>query len=147
MDRSIAKYNPSDAGLWRDARNTYRNLMVVEQAATGAGEGAASGLISPAKLRQATLSKHGRRNYARGKGDFAELARAGEVAMTPLPNSGTASRISARNLGVSLSSGVGGASGFALGGAPGAAIGTAVGYGAPFAAGRGVCGKTGSAVR
>ena len=58
MDRSIAKYNPSDAGLWRDARNTYRNLMVVEQAATGAGEGAASGLISPRALRQEQSQTH-----------------------------------------------------------------------------------------
>ena len=33
-----------------------------------------------------------RRAYARGQGDFADLARAGEGVMKPLPNSGTAPR-------------------------------------------------------
>lgn len=112
MERSIqAGGNPADLAAWREARNQYRNLLVIEKAATGAGEGAAAGLISPAKLRETTVSTHGRRNYARGEGDFADLARAGVQTMSPLPNSGTPGRISAQNMGagaLSLMGGVGG---------------------------------------
>jgi hypothetical protein len=89
MERSIT---PADQAAWRQARNQYRNLLVVEKAATGAGSDAAQGIISPSQLRNATVSGHGRRNYARGDGDFAELARAGESVLKPLPDSGTAGR-------------------------------------------------------
>lgn len=128
MERSIQANNPADAGAWQDVRNQYRNLLVIEKAATGAGENAAAGLISPSALRNATVQQ-GRRAYARGQGDFAELSRAGEGVMKPLPNSGTAGRTAARNLGVPVAtSGIGGA----LGGFPGAIAGAAV----PYAVGR-----------
>lgn len=96
MERSIAATNPNDLGAWQEARRQYRNMIVIERAATGAGEAAAQGLISPAQLRNATVTKHGRRNYARGLGDFSDLAHAGETVMTPLPNSGTAGRLASR---------------------------------------------------
>jgi hypothetical protein len=112
MERSIRRSGRvDDLQAWQDANRQYRNLMTIERASTGAGEGAAAGLISPAKLREATVSTQGRRNYARGDGDFADLARAGVQVMSPLPNSGTAGRISAQNLGagaLSLLGGVGG---------------------------------------
>lgn len=98
MERSIGRTNPADLGAFSDANRQYRNLLVVEQAAFGAGQTTAQGLISPSQLRQATMQKQGRRNYARGKGEFANLARAGEGLMKPLPNSGTAGRTWARNL-------------------------------------------------
>jgi len=82
----------------REARSDYRNMMVIEKAATGAGERAAEGIISPAKLREATVATHGRRNYARGDGDFPELARAGVGTMTPLPQSGTSPRAHAAGM-------------------------------------------------
>jgi len=87
--------NPADFTALKEARRQYRNMLVIEKTATGAGEGAAAGAISPAKLRQATVSQD-RRGYARGKGDFAELARAGEAVMSPMPQSGTAPRAWAR---------------------------------------------------
>lgn len=96
MERSIAVSNPADAGLWQEARNKYRNMLVLEKAVTRAGEDAAQGIISPSALRGATVTGQGRRNYARGRGDFAELARAGESVMRPMPNSGTAARLGAR---------------------------------------------------
>lgn len=112
MERSIRRAGrPDDIQAWQDARRQYRNLITIERAATGAGEGAAAGLISPAKLREATVNTQGRRNYARGTGEFADLARSGVQVMSPLPNSGTAGRISAQNLGagaLSLLGGVGG---------------------------------------
>jgi hypothetical protein len=96
MERSIAATgNPADIQAWREARNQYRNLLVVEKVAAGAGEDAATGLLSPQQMRQAVVSSHGQRNYARGTGDFAELVRAGNAVMPKLPQSGTAPRAAA----------------------------------------------------
>jgi hypothetical protein len=136
MERSIRRNGrPDDLQAWQDARRQYRNMIVIEQAATGAGEGAASGLISPAKLRQATVSKQGRRNYARGDGDFAELARSGEQVMTPLPNSGTPGRLAAQNMGMGASAVVGALLGGGAGTAVLPGIGSSVGGAAGAAAG------------
>lgn len=122
MERTISTTNPADLGAWREARNQYRNLMVLEKAATGAGSATAEGLISPSQLRNATVSTHGRRNYARGEGDFADLSRAAEAVMKPLPNSGTAPRMYMQHLASALS----GAAGGSIAGLPGAIAGAAV---------------------
>lgn len=90
MTRSISG---ADAEAWNTARQQWGNLKTLERAAAGAGEGAATGLISPQQLRVAASSGAGNRGaYARGEGDFADLARAGNVIMDRLPNSGTAQR-------------------------------------------------------
>lgn len=134
MERSISANNPIDAGAWREVRNEYRNMLVLEKAATGAGENAAQGLISPSQLHNATVQQ-GRRSYARGQGDFAELARAGEGVMKPLPQSGTAPRTAARNIGTSIPAILGAGAG-SVGGLPGMLAGGAAGAAAPFALGR-----------
>lgn len=137
MERSLSRTNPRDLGAWRKVRNQYRNMLVIEKAATGAGENAASGIISPAQLRNATVTKHGRRNYARGKGDFADLARSGEAVLRSMPNSGTAGRLNAQNLGANVGAllGLGGA-GYASGGDPSTMLaGAAAGFAAPRTAG------------
>lgn len=138
MERSIQANNPADLGAWQQARREYANMLVLEKASTGAGEGAAIGLISPAKLREASVSTQGRRAYARGRGDFADLARSGVAVMSPLPNSGTPGRIAAQNLGASISSLLGGGAGFAAsGGNPVvAALGAVAGAAAPRLIGR-----------
>lgn len=136
MERSIAATNPKDLGGWRNARKEYRNMLVLEQAATGAGENAAAGLISPSALRNATVAKHGRRNYARGSGDFAELARAGEGVMKPMPQSGTAPRTAIRNMGAALPALLGAGAGGVAGGGPGAMAGMVAGAALPAFAGR-----------
>lgn len=111
MERSIL---PQDAGAWSQLRREYGNMKTLEKAATGAGENAALGTISPAKLRQAaTAGRQGQ--YARGAGDFDQLARSGQAVMTPLPNSGTAGRIRAQNLGSGILAG----GGALAGGVPG----------------------------
>lgn len=148
MERSIRRAGrPDDLQAWQDARRQYRNLLTVERAVTGAGEGAAAGLISPAKLRESTVSTQGRRNYARGHGDFADLARSGVQVMSPLPNSGTAGRMSAQNLGagaMSLAGGIGG--GAYSGGDPtSTAAGFLLGALAPRAAGRAATSRVGRA--
>lgn len=140
MERSISKTNPQDLGAFGKVRNQYRNLLVVEQAATGAGQNTAQGFISPSQLRQATLTKHGRRNYAKGKGDYANLARAGEAMMKPLPNSGTAGRTWARNVGASLPATIGTMAGSPFG-IPGMLAGGLLGAASPRVAGAGLLSK------
>lgn len=97
VERYLAVAAPDDIPAWKDVRNQYRNFLVIEKAASGAGENTALGLISPAQLRSAA-AQQSKRGYVRGQGDFSELARNGVAAMTPLPNSGTATRSAAQNL-------------------------------------------------
>lgn len=136
LDDAVERTMPQDmVERWQTARRQYRNMFVLERAATGAGENAAAGIISPSALRNATVSQHGRRNYARGQGDFAELARAGEGTMKPLPDSGTARNMSARNLGTGLMSVLGGGAG-SLHSPEAAMAGVLIGGGLPPLAGR-----------
>ena len=135
LDDSVERYlstsSPDDIPAWQDVRNQYRNFLVIEKAASGAGENTALGLLSPAQLRSA-VSQQNRRGYIRGQGDFADLARNGVAAMTPLPNSGTSVRSAAQNLvssaptiaGTVLGGAAGGGNPFAAiaGGAAGAAV-------------------------
>jgi hypothetical protein len=106
-------------------------MLVLERASTGAGENAAQGLISPSALRSATVTKQGRRNYARGRGDFADLARAGESVMKTMPNSGTAGRLNAQNLGLGLAGVLGIGAGTATGDTTNALAAAALGLAAP----------------
>lgn len=117
MEMSVRVNNRQDLGAWRQARNQYRNLLAIEDAVSGAGEATAAGLISPSALRNA-VKKQGKRAYVRGQGDFAHLARAAEMVMKALPQSGTAPRINAMN----VLHGMGGVVGYGAGG-PLAAIG------------------------
>lgn len=139
MERSIAAADPSQAGVWRAAREQYRNLLAIEQAATRAGEAAAEGVISPANIRNAAINQ-GRRAYARGQGDFSDLARSGSMLLSPLPDSGTAGRLKAQNLaamGPLLGGAVigGGAGAYQSGDMTGALTGAALGAAAPRIAG------------
>ena len=100
-ERSLA--NPQDVLAWQRARSQYANLIPLAKAATGAGAGAAEGIISPAKMRQVlTATEAGKRDYARGRGPYSELVHAGNLVMTPLPNSGTAQREMARGFAYAL---------------------------------------------
>jgi hypothetical protein len=141
MERSLT--NPADMGAWREARRQYRNLLVLEKAATGAGENVAMGLISPSQLRAATVQQ-GRRAYARGQGDYAELARSGEAVLKPLPNSGTSPRTDARNMLAVPQAIVGGSLGYgATGDWEGAVAGAALGGLSRAAMSRAVMGPRG----
>lgn len=142
-ERTIAVRNPNDLGEWRNARREYRNMLVLEKAITGAGSNTAEGLISPSQLRNATVQQN-RRAYARGQGDFAELARAGEALMKPMPDSGTSSRSFARNLGAMVPTVLGAAAG-APGGFVGSAAGAAAGAALPRAVGRAMMSRPGQA--
>jgi hypothetical protein len=134
MERGLASVNPADLGAWREARRLYRNLIVVEDAATRAGEKSADGIITPANIRGAAI-KQNKRAFARGRNEFTDLANAGVSAMTPLPNSGTPGRLSAKSL-WPMGSATGATVGGILGGIPGAAAGFGVGAAVPWLAGR-----------
>lgn len=135
MERSLFRSgNSADMQLLRQARNQYRNMIVLERAATGAGSNAAEGLISPSQLRNAVVQQN-RRAYGRGQGDFAELARAGEALLKPLPQSGTSPRQNVTSLLNTVGAIVGGGAG-AAGGPAGAAAGALAGLAAPAVAGR-----------
>jgi hypothetical protein len=94
MVRSVS---PEDAAAWRQLNREYSGQKVIEKAASRAGEATAEGQITPANLRN-TVAAEDRSGYARGRGQFNELARAGVSVMTPLPNSGTAQRANAFHL-------------------------------------------------
>lgn len=131
MGRSITG---EDRAAWNLARRQWGNYRTIEKAVTGAGENAAMGLISPAQLRSATAVRN-RSAYAQGRGDLAELARAGTAILNPLPNSGTAQRNLINHIMASAAgAGVGGAAGQAHGDGflPGAIAGAV----APGLAGR-----------
>lgn len=121
---------------WKSARGQYSNLLVLEKGMAGAGEKTAEGFLTPQKLRSAAQQKQGARNYVRGKGDYADLARAGEATMKPLPNSGTANRQWAQRLGAGFTTAMGAAAGGHYGGGIGALLGMVAGGSLPYAAGQ-----------
>lgn len=109
---------------WRNARRQYANLMTVERAMTGGGVEAASGNVSPVRLRSAISGGgQGPAAIAEGRSTMTDLANAGVSVLGDMPpNSGTASRMNARAV-----AGAGGALGTALatGGDPWASGATA----------------------
>jgi hypothetical protein len=119
-----------DARAWQQARAQYANYKTIEKAMNGAGQGAASGNLSPQQLR-ASVAQRG--EYVGEDTPLASLARAGERFLKPLPNSGTAPRNYYTGL---MTGGSGGAIGGAIGGVPGAVIGTAASVGGPAIASR-----------
>lgn len=94
MGRSIS---PADREAWQTARREYGAQKTIEKTASRAGEATAEGQLVPANLRN-TVSANNRGAYARGEGEFSELARAGAGVMQPLPNSGTAQRNALTNM-------------------------------------------------
>lgn len=128
MNRSIS---PADRDAWQAARREYGAQKVLEKSASRAGEATAEGQIVPANLRN-TVSAENRGAYARGQGDFSELARSGAGLMAPLPNSGTGQRVAINTIATMLGGGAGGAFTGGLGAMAGAAAGAAT----PALAGR-----------
>ena len=128
MGRSIS---PADREAWQTTRREYGAQKVIEKAASRAGEATAEGQIVPANLRN-TVAAENRGAYARGQGDFSELARAGSGVMAPLPNSGTGQRVAINTLATLLGGGIGGVASGGLAAAGGLAAGAA----APGLAGR-----------
>lgn len=144
MERTIQQYNPADLGAWQEVRRLYRNLLVIEDAATRAGADSAEGIITPQALRSAAI-RHNKRAYARGRNDFTDLADAGVSSMPKLPNSGTPGRIGARML-LPAGSVAGAAVGNQLApGLTGTLVGGGLGALLPWAVGRAALSRPGRA--
>jgi hypothetical protein len=92
FERSLTRGGSADVGQLGVARRQYRNLLVLDRAMSAAGPGTAEGLVSPAQLANAAKTLQGKTQWVRGKGDFADLTRAGQGILKPLPDSGTAWR-------------------------------------------------------
>lgn len=123
MGRSIA---PADQQAWQQARQQWGAQKTLEGAASRAGEATAEGQITPANLRNAVSAKN-RGQYARGEGDFADLARAGAGVMAPLPNSGTGQRVAVHTMASMLGAALGAPAGGGVGSVGTAALGAAAG--------------------
>lgn len=128
-DSLVASGRQTEIAAWQEARRQYKNLLVIERAASGGGAESGLGAISPAQLRQADKAQN-LRSHARGKSEFSKLAKAGQAVLTPMPQSGTAPRSWARNIPAMMA---GGAVGGMTAGTIGATLGAAAG---PFIAGR-----------
>ena len=90
----VAAGRSDDVARFGTARGQFRNLFAIEKAAERAD---IEGIISPLALRTALLQQ-GRRRYVQGKGDLAPITRAAADVLRPLPQSGTAPRLTAGQL-------------------------------------------------
>lgn len=129
MRRSIA---PADREAWDTVRREYGAQKVIEKTASRAGEATAEGQLVPSNLRN-TVSAENRGAYARGEGQFADLARAGAGVMAPMPQSGTGPRVAMHTMASLLGGALGGAGGLGAGSGLGAVAGAIAG---PAIAGR-----------
>lgn len=136
FDAAEATASPQALAAFRKARREYANLMSIEHVASAAGPDAAAGLLTPSHVRQLATHRH-HSDYARGRGDFNDLARASNQVLTTLPNSGTAQRFFA-GAPARVSGGmIGGGLGGGMASLPGVAGGTAAGMVAgPWVQGR-----------
>lgn len=85
IERQIQAVDPDMVGQLAQARRQYRAFLTAERALNRGGSDAASGLITPNALTTAARRREGV-SYTRGTGsDLAELARASQEVLTPLP--------------------------------------------------------------
>jgi len=104
IDRGLG---PEQAAAWRKLNAEYRDFLAIEDAVSKAGP-ALQGIVSPQHLRGSTKTVFGKRAYVLGKSDLAELAKAGSIALKPMPSSGTAERLIARTGGPAPATGAAG---------------------------------------
>ena len=118
------------------ARKQYRDLLAITRAQKMAGPEAASGLITPERLRS-SIAMQGARSYVTGGRPMGELGRHGTVAMGMPKTSGTPEGIAAilkNTLGPGVGmGGTGAAVGGLLGGPTGAMVGAGAGAAIPWA--------------
>ena len=68
----------------KEARKQWYNMLVVSKSVAGAGEEASAGLVLPNKLQSnVAAGADNKLNYAAGKGDLHDLARAGSRILSP----------------------------------------------------------------
>ncbi len=96
LERALTAVGKTDdIARLKEARQMYRDFLIIEGAIVRAGEKAADGIITPQNLRTTATSVDGKRAYSTGKSDLGELSRAGVSMIVPLPQSGTQPRLAA----------------------------------------------------
>jgi hypothetical protein len=122
---------PADVARLAEARGQWRNLLAIEGAAARAGESAALGVISPARLAS-EVTRQSKSQWAKGtRGEIADLARAGVGVMSPLPTVTAGGVRSIEGLSRMGGAAAGATGGAALGSPTLAALGSVAGYAAP----------------
>lgn len=85
VERQISAADPDFISQLGQARQQHRSFLTLERALNRAGSDPASGIISPEALAGATRRREGV-SYMRGTGtELAELARASQEVLSPLP--------------------------------------------------------------
>lgn len=134
-ERSIGQTNAADVGKFQEARQQYRNLLVLQHAAGKSGEAVAENAITPANLKASADAIYGRNAYARGTGDFTDLAKSGYI-LTPPKSSGTAENFMAQQMHAGIPAIAAGFSAVGAGHPEFSIPAALVGAAAPFAAGK-----------
>jgi hypothetical protein len=132
MERQLQRTgNQADMAAFANARGQWRNLIVLDNAMATGGVNTARWLLTPERLEAAAAAGPNRTWYTRGISDFTELAKAGRVGMSPMPDSGTAANW--------VTQAIPAAMGAAVGGGGWGPVGAAVGaIGGRMAAGRAI---------
>lgn len=129
FERSLtAAGKGDDVAALRVARTQYRNLLAIDDAMASSTEAAARGAVTPERLSQASV-RQGTKAHVTGKGDFSDLARAGNAVLKSLPQSGTAPRAAVRMIPTLIGAALGG-------GGMESMLGALIGAGTPAAIGR-----------
>lgn len=132
----VAKKNTPDIKMYAQARQQWKDYLVVQNAVARAGEDTALGIINPRQIRSAA-AQQSKSSYVTGQNDLGNLARDGNAVMPRLPQSGTQPRLDARTISALQAAGTGPTAGglvYALTRDPGiAAAAAAAGMAAPVA--------------
>jgi hypothetical protein len=89
VERSMGKEMRLD---WRDVRNKYRNLLIIDKAVSGGTQATRNSGDIPFGAFTAAVRGSDKGGFGRGRGDLNTLARIGDFLADKIPNSGTPER-------------------------------------------------------
>lgn len=131
LDGAMERSSPPDTrGMWDDARRRYAALMTVEKAMSGGLQAdREAGNIPFASFKNAVLQSD-KAGFARGRGQYNDLARIGDFISPKVPTSGTSERYNMQK--ILKGSFIPGAVGYGL--ATGDVVSPSLAIGTPYAA-------------
>ena len=89
VERSMGKDMRLD---WRDVRNKYRNLIIIDKAMSGGTQATRNAGDIPFGAFKSAVAGADKTGFARGRGDMNTLTRVGDFLADKIPNSGTPER-------------------------------------------------------
>tara|TARA_R110002167_G_scaffold362027_1_gene580891 strand:+ start:1137 stop:2966 length:1830 start_codon:yes stop_codon:yes gene_type:complete len=113
LDDAVARSGGKELkSAWKDIRNKYRNLLIIDNAVKGAGAVDLSAANVPMMGLKNSAKKFDQSGFSRGRGELNKLSRVGVFLRSAIPpDSGTARR----NWGMNLLTGGGLTGGLAIG--------------------------------